>query len=360
MLRSLGAAGIRPTVLINHCKNPVVALSRFRGEARYYDSVSQIPDILKQYYAKDTYPPVLICCDDAIQEAVDKRYEELKNHFILSDINQKQGEIAKMMNKQRQMAVAREAGITVPPTWFFHKGEKVTDDVIYPCFAKTDNSIYGSKADMHICNSREELQPLVDQKNYLVQEYIKKDFEIILWGTSLGNGEYFMTGVGHKLRHQPPEIGMSSFGIVESFEDHPGLDKAAVLRFLKALNYTGMFSIEMAVRNGKYYFLEINLRNDGKQHFSTVAGANLPEMYIKSRLNLPVEMPKMRYPTYYMGELTDFQYVKSGDIKWKDWLRDVRRTDSFFILNWRDPLPFASELWTKICDTIRYRLGLVK
>ena len=169
-----------------------------------------------------------------------------------------------------------------------------------------------------------------------------------------------MTGVTRKVRHIPEEIGMSSFGIIERFEDHPNLDKDALERFLTQLNYTGMFSIEMAVKDEKYYFLEINLRNDGKQHFSTVAGSNLPLMYIYSCLSKPIPQPKPKYPTYYMGELTDFQHIKSRKITFYTWFKDLMRTNSFFILNMKDPIPFISELFNKIRDTFKYRFGLVK
>lgn len=359
MLRTLGEAGLRPTLFVNRCKNPIVYMSRYsRGSVKYYDSVSEIPSILLRDFVSDSVPPILICCDDAIQSVVDTNYDKLSGKFILSHINHKQGEITRMMDKEIQMRLAEESGIAIPRTWKFKKGDKVFS-VSLPCFAKASISIHGSKQDMRICHTLEELQEIVNMKDYLVQEYIKKDFEVIIWGSSIGNGEYFMTGVTRKIRHMPAETGMSSFGVVESFEDHPGLNPVAIQRFLKRLGYIGMFSIEMAVRKGVYYFLEINLRNDGKQHFSTVAGANLPVMYIASQLGLKVELPKMKYPTYYMGELTDYHHIGHG-ISYKEWIQDFKRTDCFFIANWKDPMPFISELYTKVVDTLRYRLGMVK
>lgn len=356
MLRSIGELGIKPTLLINRCNNPLIELSRFKGSIYFYDSVNQIPTLLLDNFFEDAFPPVVICCDDAIQSACDLKYDMLKDKFILSHIGHKQGEITRMMHKEIQMELASKCGITVPMTWLFHKGEIVHDDVVYPCFAKTAISIEGTKADMRICNNKDELQSLVYTKDYLVQEYIKKDYEIIMWGTSLNEKIYFITGISHKVRHLPVETGMTSFGFIEDFKNHPTLNISAVKEFLKNLNYIGMFSIEMAVKDDKYYFLEINLRNDGLQHISTVAGANLPEIYIKSMLGMPVEIPEVKYPTYYMGELTDCHHIGKG-VSFKEWLRDFRRTDSFFIANWKDPLPFVSELWTKVKDTIRYRFG---
>lgn len=359
MLRSLAEIGIKPTLIINKARSPIIKLSRFKGEITYYNRVSQIPEILEEKYTHDAIPPILICCDDAIQSAVDIHYDNLKNKFILSNINDTQGEITRLMKKDIQTKLAEEAGITTPKTWFFKKGERVTDDVIYPVFAKTDISLHGSKSDMCICKNREELQNAVERMDYLAQEYIKKDYEVILWGTSIGKNEYYIPCVTHKIRHMPVESGMSSFGIMEDFDLHKGLDMSTVQKFLKSLNYTGMFSIELAVKDNVYYFLEINLRNDGKQNFSTAAGVNLPKMYIQSLLSQPIEMPKVKTPTYYMGELTDYNHI-GHEISFKEWYKCFRKTNIFFIANWKDPMPFASELFTKIKDILRYRLGFVK
>ena len=86
MLRSLGEAGIRPTMLINHCKNPIIRYSRFKGEIRYYNYISEIPSLLIKYYASEPVPPIVICCDDAIQSIVDDNSDAMRNKFILSTI----------------------------------------------------------------------------------------------------------------------------------------------------------------------------------------------------------------------------------------------------------------------------------
>lgn len=344
MLRSLNAIGIEPVMLINHSERPLIELTKFKCDIDFYNTVDEIPDILMSRYAGNSSRPIVICCDDNIQSSTDNDYNRLSQHFILSDINQSQGEITRHMNKEIQMDIANKAGMTVPASWLFHKGEKITDDVIYPCFAKTSISLRGSKADMRVCNNREELQRAVNTMDYLVQEYIDKDYEVIIWGTSIGEKKYYMTGVTRKIRHIPLVTGMSSFGVVERFEDHPNLDKDALSRFLNLLNYHGMFSIEMAVKGDKYYFLEINLRNDGKQHFSTAAGANLPKMYVLSRLSKSIDIPNVVTPTYYMGELADYHHVGMRNISFTTWFKDLMHTNVFFILNKKDLRPFIAEL----------------
>ncbi len=346
VLRSLSKVGIKPLMITNHNKkNPIIYLSRLRGRIDYYDRISDIPEILLSRYSdKNGIQPVVICCDDALQSVVDCHYDKLSPHFILSNIGGTQGEITRLMDQNLQMRVAQECGITVPRTWELPKGADILSDITYPCIVKAQWSIHGSKDEMQICSNEYELKKNLTHSGHLVQQFIDKDYEIIIYGTSIGTGKYYMPGVTHKIRQYPDNNGMSSFCVLEGFDKHPNLDKTTLERFLQKLNYTGMFSIEMAVKDGKYYLLEINLRNDGKQYFSTAAGANLPSLYIHSRLQRPIALPDPQYPTFAMGELTDFYQInRLPGFTFGKWIRDLLRTDSFFILNCLDPLPGLSD-----------------
>lgn len=84
MLRSLGEIGIRPIMLVNWCSNQLIKWSRFKGDLKYYDSVTLIPEILLTNWGNESKPPVVICCDDAIQSVCDANYNILKDRFLLS------------------------------------------------------------------------------------------------------------------------------------------------------------------------------------------------------------------------------------------------------------------------------------
>lgn len=341
VVRSLGEAGIRPDLILARCRVPFVAKSRYAGSVRYFDKPDEVPHILFKEFGGDKEKPIVICCDDPIQSAVDCCYDELKNYFLLSNCGETQGEITRLMNKDVQARYAREAGLVVPQTWHIGIGEKIPADMKYPCIAKPYRSISGSKSDIKICRNEEDLKSALEsRKEFIVQQFIEKDFEAIIWGTSTTEYKYCFGGIGKKIRQFPTQWGLSSFGAVESFDEHNGLIKRSVERFLETLRYVGMFSIEMAVKDGKYYFLEINLRNDGKQYFTTKAGVNLPLIYINSRAGRPFEEPKLKTPTWFMGELTDFRQIFKGKVSLWHYLRDLLRTDSFFILNRKDPKPF--------------------
>lgn len=340
VVRSLGEAGIKPDMILAESRVPFIAKSRYVNSVKYFKKPSDLPEMLLNEYTVEDSKPIVICCDDPIQSAVDCNYGRLKEHFLLSNCDDKEEEITRLMDKDVQVEYARKVGLDIPETWHIPQGAGIPADIIYPCIAKPYRSISGTKSDIRICKKEEELYEVAGTKDYTVQQFIEKDYEVILWGTSVGEGKYYIPGVTRKIRQYPLEWSLSSYGALESFDMHPGLEMDRVYAFLQSLNYTGMFSIEMAVRDGKYYFLEINLRNDGKQHFSTVAGANLPLMYIKSLLHEKVVQPHVKRPTFYMGELSDFRNIFKRKISFFTYIKDLFKTDSFFIFNFKDPYPF--------------------
>lgn len=356
MLRTLNKIGIKPYLILDNRKNTATAKSRYGGPKLFFKTAEEVPGILLEHFSKEDYRPIVICCDDAVQSAVDLRFDDLKEKFILSNIDNRQGAITEMMAKQVQSTLASKCGVLTPKSWVCKAHSEIPTDIIYPCICKPLKSIQGTKDDIRICRDSTQLRDALDSRDYLIQQFIEKDYEVILWGTSVSDGEYYISGVTHKIRQYPTEYGLSSYCVLESFEKHPGLDKNSIIRFLKELKYIGMFSIEMAVKDNRYYMVEINLRNDGKQHFSTVAGANLPLLYISSLLNIPYELPSPRYPTYAMGENTDYRQIFRHKVSFHIWLRDLFRTKSFYIINIKDPNAWLSGYCHKAVNFIKHKL----
>ncbi len=340
MVRSLGEGGIKPYLILPKNDINFVTKSKWAGSAIYYSEKKDIPELLLSNFGNEQLKPIVICCEDQLQSIVDLNYDRLSPHFILSNSNNKQGEITRLMDKDVQLSIASESDLDTPQSWHLGIGGKIPEDIAYPCIAKPYKSIEGSKSDIRICYSDKELYEIDGTKEYTVQQFIEKDYEVILWGTSIADGKYYIPGVARKIRQYPNEWGLSSYCVLESFGLHSNLNIDALHKFLRNLGYQGMFSIEMAVKDGKYYFLEINLRNDGKQYFATAAGANLPLMYIRSMLGEKISLPKVSFPTYAMGELTDFRQVLHKKIGFFKWIRDLLRTKCFFILNFGDLRPF--------------------
>ena len=323
--------------------------SRYANMVYYFDKPEDLPGIIREYIPRVSgCKPIIICCDDPLQSVMDCHYDDFKDDYILSDCSGKQGKITHLMDKKIQMDIARQCGVCVPRTWIVKKNTPVPADMTYPCIAKPEISIAGSKSQIRVCLNKQEILAAISERDYLIQEFIDKDVEIIIWGTSIGDGKYYMPGVARKLRQYPDDNSLSSYGVLEGFDSHPNLDMHAVTAFLRAIRYTGMFSIEMAIKDNTYYLLEINLRNDGKQYFSTAAGANLPLLYINSRIGKKFVEPVLKLPSYFMGETTDIKQILRKKVSLTRWLVDLLRTKSFFIMNFRAPLPFVYQLIGKI------------
>ncbi|MCM1139379.1 MAG: hypothetical protein NC453_12485 [Muribaculum sp.] len=340
MVRCLGEVGIKPYLILPKNDIQFVAKSKWAGPVKYFNDKKDISEILFENFGKEKTQPIVINCEDHLQAEIDLNFDKLSQKFQLSNCKTKQGEISRLMDKDIQLSIAEESGLSVPKSWHKARGNMFPSDLLFPIIAKPFKSIEGSKADIRICYSESELKQLDNNKEYTLQQFIEKDYEIILWGTSVGNGKYYIPGVTRKIRQFPNEWGLSSYCVLESFDKHPELKISDINNFLKKLGYTGMFSIEMAVKNGKYYFLEINLRNDGKQYFAAAAGANLPLIYIRSLLGEEFKPPLVKFPTYAMGELTDVRQVLRGKVGFFHWLLDLIRTKCFFVLNFGDIKPF--------------------
>ena len=92
------------------------------------------------------------------------------------------------MNKQVQADLANSVGITTPCSYEY-KGE--LQRTIYPCLLKPVQSINGGKK-VIICNNESELRiglsSFSKQDVVLVQQFIKKEYEIVVLGCSTSKG----------------------------------------------------------------------------------------------------------------------------------------------------------------------------
>lgn len=358
MLRTLHQIGIKPYLVVDNRSMSATFRSRFAAGKIIYNDIADVPNILIENFGYEKHRSIVICCDDMPQSIVDQHYDTLKDKFILANIAETQGAITEMMAKSKQNELAKKYGVLTPESWECIKNSNLPEDIIFPCIAKPIKSIYGGKPEIRVCETREELENAIKSKDYLVQQYIQKDFEVTLWGTSLSDGEYYITGVTRKIRQYPTERDLSSYCVLESFQEHPNLNLQAIMQMMRALKYTGLFNIEMVVKDDKYYLVEINLRNGGKQHFSTVAGANLPLLYISSLLGIPCTLPKPKYPAYFMGELSDIRHVMAGRLKPLIWLRDLFRTKSFFMVNLSDTMAWLPGYLNIAYDFVMRKLKL--
>lgn len=168
-------------------------------------------------------------------------------------------------------------------------------------------------------------------------------------GCSLNGGEeVVIPGMTRILRSQPnTNTGFLEYGPIDSFYEET-VTKSK--RFIKECEYSGLFSIEfIRSKDDHVYFLEINFRNDGNAWCVTAAGVNLPVIWVKAceGENYSEELSEVRKITI-MPEFQDFKLVLQHKVSLWQWLRDVRRTDSFLDWNRKDKRPFFRYLLNKL------------
>lgn len=208
-----------------------------------------------------------------------------------------EGKLNKLMDKQLMSDLASGCGLNIP---LHSRIIAIHDNTLniselrggYPYIIKPLKSIEGSKADIFIANSEQDLNKYIVNAichSFQIQSFIDKAFEFQLIGVSIGN-EIIIPGVTKLL-------WSSSFntntGIVEYIPSLELLSDGLIERvcnFVRKTGYQGSFSVEfLKGRDGKEYFMEINFRNDGNSIVMTGSGINYHQIWYYYNNGIPYE-----------------------------------------------------------------------
>lgn len=289
--------------------------------------------------------PVL-CGSDRGMAMLDANYEVLKNSFLVFNVRGRSGLISYYMDKFNTFPIAEKCGLTTIKTWRVSDVADLPANLPYPCLIKGNSSLGCTKNDMFVCRTEDDLRAhLQHGKDMLVQEFIDKEYEIDVNGISINHGkDILIPGVVRKIRDHMDR--QSDYIVLENVPTE--LDVKSIRRFVEVLGFEGLFSIELIKRGDQYYFLEINLRNDGVNYLYTLGGVNMPCLWAQyafgevvgfSRIHLELKTP------LFLMQLFDLANLKNGDISFGRWFADFRRVNAHFILSIQDPKPFLFYLW---------------
>lgn len=336
-VRSLGEEQI-PLVLIMVAEHDplFVRKSKYLNKQNLYiiGSLDECAEILKSLKV-DGEGQTLMTTFDAAAEWVDAREPELSKYFR-TPCRGKQ--IGKLFHKDEQCKMATECDLTVPKSIVYHRGDSFPTNIEYPILTKPLVSSSGEKSDIHICNDENELNDALQKDShcddFIVQEYIEKEFELNCTGVRT-DGECILAGAIRKIRHWPRITGASTFAYFDKVDNY-GVDINGVEHFLEKVGYYGPFSVEFIHKDGINYFMEVNFRNDGLAYTATAAGLNLHALYLNEGTKL--DWSKF-HSVYMMNTSIDPLYVKEGNLTWKQWFADFRKTTAFINFNKKDLMP---------------------
>ncbi len=347
LVRALGEKGLPVHFIMEPCKKSEcgLRLSKYIAKISYLEKLEDAIQVLLKEYASEGVRHMVYCSSDAAIALLDQHYEELKDYFVIFNAKGEQGRINHFLDKVNAFEIAKRCGLTLIPTWEITADSPLPETITYPCLVKAENSVKSNnKGDMHICSSKEELtRYLRAGVDYLLQEYIQKDYEVDIVGFSSNHGQdVFIPGVIRKIRETL--VKQSAFIRLDSIKEYPTINLDGIKQLVKEIGYEGIFSAEFLCQGDTSYFLEINLRNDGAAYIYAAAGANYPYLwylYGTGKLTQSdIDFIQIKTP-FYMMQDSDLYNIVEGRVPLLQWLKDFHRTDAFFTMNWRDPLPFV-------------------
>lgn len=339
LIRSLGQNDVPVFLLLQKSSVPEYCIhSKYVNDYKKVNNIEDGIDYLKKEYPADSSSKtIIIPTSDLIASELDKNYAELSIKYIFPNA---EGKLSRIMDKGLMTTLAKESGIYVPQTIEYTCGDSLPSIIVYPCMVKPAKSIAGSKEEMRVCNNREELYEAVSYQEkghqLLLQQYIRKEYDLLLLGSRCPNGKVFLAGVFKKLRWFSMGNDGSYGLITTNFEQW--FDRRSIEEFLKKLNYMGPFSIECGVEKGIPYFYEINLRNDGTSHYFDKTGFCNAYAWVMECSGREVEN-KGNGEYWFIDEFGDFMNVVAHNITCKQWKLDKKRALAFKYKNPDDKKP---------------------
>lgn len=291
---------------------------------------------------------ILIPVDDYTVSVVDNAFDILSSYYLIPNINNKTGEINRLMDKQQQKKLAAEFNLPVLQGVLIKaiNGKFVVPpNIKFPCFIKPNISMKSNKAKITKCSNYEELLKTLTQYaktedfEMLVEEFadIKAEYSILGLSTkeaAIAPGLFKTIEGGHKERKGVALTGK----VIPCINFQSFIDKCC--EFINSIGYTGLFDVDLIETNsGEIYFVELNFRAGASSHVLTELGVNLPRMLaeylIENKLHNEIIIIKNTNISFVNEKILLEEYAR-GDINLSKIKRIMKLSDVCFIKDEQD------------------------
>lgn len=342
VIQSLASEGISVLPLLFGDRTGIVKASKYvqRIESAS-DADACVKRLLKLNVSERT--PIIACCDSAAL-SIDKAKDNLTALGYVFEHSTIHHSLFPYFEKDIQVGLAKDSGLNVPLSVKVDKIEDIPEEFVYPCLIKPLVSCHGGKGNIKICKNHDELlsnyKNLKDTPQVILQQYIERDYEVSILGCGTSDGHCIIPAVENKLTLYPKYVGLECLAEVVELEDEEII--AGITKLVKAIGYVGVFSVEMmhSKTDGRYYFTEINLRNDGAQSFIYKYGVNLPLLHVQDLLGEEFTIPTEFRPGYYIWDMHHFKSLLCRDISIKQWWNELRKSKGLLMYSKEDIKPF--------------------
>lgn len=343
LIRSLGEAGMAPDYISITGKAKVASTSKYINKNIFVSSIEEGYKVLIEEYGNISEKPVVLCMEDKVLCILDEHYDEISDKFIMFSSGAK-GRTLEYMDKYNILELAKKHGLKTLDTIVVNKGE-IPSGLTYPIITKSISPVIGGwKSDVHICENEDELKNAYDNilsPQVIIQRYIDKKNEYCLDGISLNKGKnniIFIESVYNYLikGYYSPYMTVKPF---VNFEVKKPLD-----RMIEEIGFEGIYSIEFLIdKDDNYYFSEINFRHSTWAYAATVAGMNMPGLWVKGMIDgkIPVNVKKDFKPFKAIVEPIDYQKrVIERKMDLNKWVCELIDCKCYFYFNKDDMEPF--------------------
>ena len=339
VLHCMASAGVRVFLLMvgdsRDCSSGNIILYSSFADKRWLHTASSEQEAVDWLIANAGRFPkgtVIYPTGDSAEKELDEHFSQLSPYFIFPGCGE-EGATAKLMDKKLQTSIAAECGLPIIESQYTESDAFDIAKVTYPCFVKPLDSTRGSKGDMRVCETQEQLLEAITNrkttKSYIVQQYIRNEADLLFLGVAYPDGSVHLPALVRKPGVSP--TGEYSFAEVITDVDRYLPEKLKVETFVRCLGYQGPFSIEFGHEKGQNYFFEINLRNDGTVQYPLNARVNIPFAYYRAVTGAGFEDFSAVTQTSYnmIDETRDLRRVLSREISPLQWFRLMRKAGSY-------------------------------
>jgi len=303
-------------------------------------------------FAEELKKVILLPTDDYTASVIDTHQDVLRDYFLYPNICEKNGEVLRYMDKGIQKQLAQDINIPIAKGWtadFVDDKYIIPEDIEYPCFIKPQLSIKGVKRFMQKCNSRAELEsaflnvPKRGQCSILIEQYINIEKEYAILGYC-NKDEIIIPAV---IQVEKNFFGVTATGKVIPIEEF-GTLKSDLVKYMKRLQFTGLFDVDLYESNGKVYFNELNLRFGASGYAITAAGINLPEMLVNTltgNKEKNVIIKEQIVSKRFANEKVCLQKYASKEIGLREFWKCINDTDITFVKNKIDKAPYIHYIY---------------
>lgn len=325
---------------------------------------------LLETFSKEKNRPIIIASGDGVITYIDQNRSALESYFILPGTIQT-GLIEKYIDKNNMTELAETHGFLCPVSQFVRWNSNISD-VKYPCIIKPSHEQPGlyNEFKYRICRNAKELKKVLSNvrksSEFILQQYIEKEQDLLVYGARLRNGETILAGAF--IRDRFADSGSSSHGYFTN-KIPLGANVDGIIGILSSIDFYGPFSFEYGMIGEKAYFFEVNLRNDGTSHYFYQAGANIPLAYVYSCIGKDyssISTTIKSYAQYFIDEEFDIENVLHKRISYKKYKLDKAQATIFKYYDREDDMPWRYVHKTRYIQIVKdillkkYRIYIVR